>query len=89
MATLHLVNKAAALQSCLRVAAADDVILLLEDGVYAAVGEHAPERTTHALEVDVTARGLHGRLAPQIVVTSDAGFVALVEAHHPVVTWRS
>jgi tRNA 2-thiouridine synthesizing protein B len=89
MAALHLVNKASALQACLRVADSEDAILLLEDGVYAAASGVAIERTLHALEVDVAARGLQARLTGDVQLISDATFVALVERHQPIVTWRS
>lgn len=88
MAALHLVNKAAALQHCLSVAAAEDAVLLLEDGVYAAVAALAPPRPVYVLAVDVGARGLADRLGEQTRLASDADFVALVVAHQPVVTWR-
>lgn len=88
MAVLHLVNRAPALADCLARAAPEDAILLLENGVYGAVAGAAPDRPVHALSVDVTARGLEGRLGPAVTVIDDAGFVALVEAHTPVVTWR-
>jgi tRNA 2-thiouridine synthesizing protein B len=88
MATLHLVNKASALEHCLTAAAADDAILLLEDGVYAAVSVRAPKRQLYALKADVTARGLRERLSKHTRLVDDAGFVGLVEAHQPVVTWR-
>lgn len=88
MAALHLVNKAAALKPCLSVAEAEDAVLLLEDGVYGAVAAQAPPRPLHVLEPDVTARGLADRLGKQTTLASDADFVALVETHHPVVTWR-
>lgn len=88
MAVLHLVNRSAALPDCLRMAADDDAIVLIENGVYGAVAGAAPERPVHALAVDVAARGLRERLGPGVAVVDDAGFVALVEAHAPVVTWR-
>lgn len=88
MSALHLVNRTQALAACLAVAAEDDAVLLLQDGVYAGVPVLAPERPLHALEPDVHARGLDGRLSGHVEVVSDAGFVALVEAHQPVVTWR-
>jgi tRNA 2-thiouridine synthesizing protein B len=88
MPTLHLVNRAAALDACLAVAAEADAVLLLEDGVYAGTRELAPQRALHALEPDVQARGLTGRLAAQVTLVSDAQFVVLVEAHQPVVSWR-
>jgi sulfur relay protein TusB/DsrH len=88
MAALHLVNRADALPACLAVAAPDDAILLLEDGVYAATPAQAPDRTVHVLDVDVHARGLDTRLATHATRVSDADFVALVVDHQPVVTWR-
>lgn len=88
MAVLHLVNHAGALADCLRMATADDAVLLLENGVYAAVEGAAPARPLHALALDVTARGLDGRLASNVAVVDDAGFVVLVENHQPIVTWR-
>ena len=88
MAVLHLVNHASALADCLRVAAADDAILLLENGVYGAVEGTAPARPLHALAPDVAARGLEARLASTVDIVDDAGFVGLVETHRPVVTWR-
>lgn len=88
MTALHLVNKPAALQPCLTVAGADDAVLLLEDGVYAAVAALAPPRPVYVLEPDVTARGLTDRLGEQTKLASDADFVALVAAHQPVITWR-
>lgn len=88
MRTLHLVNHAAALDHCLALAGPEDAILLLENGVYAAVAGQAPDRRLHALEVDVRARGLCDRIVGHVDVIDDAGFVALVAAHKPVVTWR-
>lgn len=88
MAVLHLVNHAEALGDCLAVAAAEDAVLLLEDGVYAGVAALAPDRPVHALAPDVVARGLGDRLGGQVTVIDDAGFVSLVEAHQPIVTWR-
>jgi tRNA 2-thiouridine synthesizing protein B len=89
MAVLHLVNKARALEACLRVAGLEDAILLLEDGVYAAARGVAVDRLLHALEVDVAARGLHNRLQGEVQLISDDAFVALVERHQPIVTWRA
>ena len=88
MATLHLVNRVAALAACLEVAADHDAILLLEDGAYAATVASAPSRPLNVLEPDARARGLTRRLASHVVVVTDADFVKLVERHQPVVTWR-
>jgi len=88
MATLHLVNHADALDDCLALAGTEDAILLLENGVYAALPGQAPQRPLHALDVDLRARGIAARVAEHVAVISDADFVALVAAHQPVVTWR-
>lgn len=88
MATLHLINRSRALQACMAAAGDDDAVLLLEDGVYAGIAAAAPQRPLHALAADVQARGIAHRLDARVTVVDDAGFVALVEAHRPVVTWR-
>ncbi len=88
MPTLHLVARPEALTACLSVAAEDDAVLLLQDGVYGGMPVMAPERALLALEPDVRARGLTGRLSADVAVVTDAGLVALVETHQPVVTWR-
>lgn len=95
---LHTVNKSpfqnSALENCLRVAGAGDVILLLEDGVYAAVAgtarsfliEQALKRhAVFVIEADLKARGLD-KLIDNIRVASYADFVDLVE-QHPVHAW--
>lgn len=88
MPVLHLVNRPRALAACLAAVASDDTILLLEDGVYAATEALVPDRALFALAPDVQARGLASRLAAGVTLASDADFVALVERHQPVVSWR-
>ena len=88
MATLHLVNRARALAGCLELAAPEDAILLIEDGVYGAIAAAAPARQLYALAADVTARGLEKRLAHTVLLANDADFVALAVAHQPIVSWR-
>jgi tRNA 2-thiouridine synthesizing protein B len=95
---LHTINKSpfqnSALENCLRIARDGDVILLLEDGVYATVAgtvkssliEQALKRhMVYALEADLKARGL-GNLVKDIRVASYGDFVDLVEKH-PVHAW--
>lgn len=95
---LHTVNKSpfqnSSLENCLRVARQGDVILLLEDGVYAASAgtakspliEQAVKRhTVYAIEADLKARGLVN-LVKQVRVASYGDFVDLVE-QHPVHAW--
>ncbi|RLC62181.1 MAG: sulfurtransferase complex subunit TusB [Chloroflexi bacterium] len=95
---LYTVNKSPLmfgnLRSLLRIAPADEPILLYEDGVYAAVSGTASEELirkalerhpVYALRADLEARGLTN-LVEGIKVTDYDGFVELVEQHH-VVPW--
>jgi len=95
---LHTINKSpfqnSALENCLRLARNGDVILLLEDGVYAAaVGtvkssliEQAVRRhAVYAIEADLKARGLD-KLVKEVRIAGYGDFVNLVEKH-PVHAW--
>ena len=95
---LHTINKSpfqnSALENCLRLARDGDVILLLEDGVYAAAPrtvkssliEQAVRRhAVFAIEADLKARGLD-KLIKQVRIASYGDFVDLVEKH-PVHAW--
>jgi len=95
---LHTINKSpfqnSALENCLRLARNGDVILLLEDGVYAAaVGtvkssliEQAVRRhAVYAIEADLKARGLD-KLIKEVRIAGYGDFVDLVEKH-PVHAW--
>lgn len=93
---LHTVNKAPdnnCLSSCLRVAAKDDAILLIEDGVYAAVINTAKvpdelfRHKVYALEADIKARGLNGKIAAEAELVDYQGFVTLVEKFDTVQSW--
>lgn len=96
MATLHLIDKSPArsdgLAACLRVLAADDVLLLIEDGVYAAVANSTAAATLaghpcHALAADVAARGLQRRLTRDVRVIDESGFVDLAVHCDRVMSW--
>lgn len=102
MSTLHLVftspTAGTALADCVRVAANGDALLLLQDGVHAAVAHAvAPAAmlreaaangvSLQALAADVAARGLSGRLHPGVSTVDDDGFVALTESHERCVSW--
>lgn len=95
---LHTVNKSPfqnnSLENCLRLLQQDDVILLLEDGVYAAAAGTAKssliervvkQHRVYAIEADLKARGL-GRLIQGVQVAGYGDFVDLVE-RHPVHAW--
>ena len=101
MATLHTVNKSpferSSLATCLRVATDGASLLLLEDGVYAALGEgrHADavkdalgRVSVYVLAPDLAARGLADRaLIDGLRLVDDVGFVRLVTQHERVVAW--
>lgn len=89
---LHTVNKSpfqnGTLEGCLRYFLPGDILLLLEDGVYAAAAGTAKsalvetvlkrDHEVYAIRADIKARGVD-RLIPGIKVTDYAGFVDLVD----------
>ncbi|SDG65655.1 sulfurtransferase complex subunit TusB [Roseospirillum parvum] len=101
MPALHTVNKSPferdALTACLARAAEGSTILLIEDGVTAALAgtRHAPTLTAAAgrfslavLGPDLAARGLAGRpLVPGVKVVDYDGFVDLAADSSTVVSW--
>ena len=98
---LHLINKSPfdrnALASCLRLAKAGSSVLLLEDGVYGAMGNTAHTQavidrmgdlTFYVLGPDVSARGLDDKpLIDGINVVDYNGFVDLVVEHEVAQSW--
>jgi tRNA 2-thiouridine synthesizing protein B len=96
---LHLVNQspqqAQALHLCLRFATSDDIVLLLEDGVTAAVSGSAgatllqtsPCRRIVAVQADVASRGGADRLAPGVQLIGYDEFVALCCECDKVQSW--
>ncbi|MDB6062104.1 MAG: sulfur relay protein DsrH [Verrucomicrobiaceae bacterium] len=95
---LHIVNKSSygnrALDECLRFCSNDSAILLIEDGVYAALAnsESAAQLIAHcnnvyALIPDIAARGLTGRIADAIVAIDYADFVQLCCEHTTIQSW--
>jgi len=98
---LHLINKSPferqALDSCLRVAKPGSAILLIEDGVYAALAKaaHAEKIISrmvdfsfYVLGPDVAARGLSDKsLIEGIDVVDYEGFVDMVAEHDVTQSW--
>lgn len=95
---LHTVNKSPyasdALESCLRVASQEDTVLLIEDGVYAALNGgkftsllRQSAATFLVLAADVAARGLEGALMDSIDTVNYTGFVRLTASHQHVISW--
>jgi tRNA 2-thiouridine synthesizing protein B len=98
---LHLINKSPternSLDSCFRLAKPGGAILLIEDGVYAAVAkaDHAEkissrmnEYSFFVLGPDIAARGLSDiPLIDGITVVDYDGFVDLVTEHDVTQSW--
>ena len=98
---LHTVNKSPfernTLSSCLRLAKPGSAVLLIEDGVYAAmpgtaisdsIAERMGELSFYALGPDVAARGLGDLpLIEGIRVVDYDGFVDLVAEHDATQAW--
>ena len=98
---LHIVNKSpferTALDSCLRLAHVGSSILLIEDGVYAAMGnavhakkviERMEDFTFYTLGPDIAARGLGDvPLIEGLTIVDYEGFVDLVVEHAATQSW--
>ena len=100
MSTLHIVAastaNSTALARCLQVAAPGDALLLIGNGVYCAIAADFPRHQTRgkeitwfALAADLEQRAIDERLPDSVQRIDDAGFVDLVVAHQPVVSWSS
>ena len=97
---LHTVNKSPfdhnTLETCLRFARQGSAVLLIEDGVYAALRETAVSKqvqdalkrvSIYALKSDLEARGMQNRLMDGIQLVDYGGFVDLVVEHNSVQSW--
>ena len=97
---LHIVNKSHtqtnSLQSCLRLAKPGHALLLIEDAVYAATAAGADSAgmadalarlKVYALQPDVDARGMAGKLVDGVKAIDYAGFVDLVAEHPNNQSW--
>ena len=81
---LHTINKPSALALCEHLIADDDLVVLIEEGVYLASGS-LPGRCC-ALEVDVLARGLGGSVGDTRLIDYDT-FVELCTEADKVCAW--
>ena len=97
---LHIVNKSHtqtnALQSCLRLAKPGHALMLIEDAVYAATAAGAASAgmadamarlKIYALQPDIDARGMAGKLVDGVTAIDYAGFVDLVAEHPNNQSW--
>lgn len=101
MAMLHTVNKSPfeknSLDSCMRLAKAGSSVLLIEDGVVAAmkgtkhskdVADAMANVSFYVLGPDLKARGLSaGNVVDGIKVVDYSGFVDLATEHESVQAW--
>lgn len=101
MGPLHTVNKSPfasnALASCLAHVTEEGAVLLIEDGVYAALAsgafaprlqEAAARHAVYALGPDLAARGFaEAPLVDGVKVVDHEGFVDLAASHSTVLTW--
>jgi tRNA 2-thiouridine synthesizing protein B len=101
MSILHTVNKSPfernSLDSCLKFAQEGDAVLLIEDGVYAALGGSSAEARVkesldrvkfYVLGPDLKARGFSAERAIDGIGFVDyAGFVDLAAEHGKVQAW--
>lgn len=91
---LHIINQPSELNSCLRLAAATDDILLIENGVLAAIANTASaELISHAsrqffvLKPDSEARGLTSKILSTVTLIDYEGFVDLTLRHKTIQSW--
>lgn len=101
MSTLHTINKSPfdrnSFASCMRVISDGDVILFIEDGVYAAtagtsfsdaVKAATNSHTVYVLGPDLSARGMsNDGIVEGINVVDYEGFVDLVVEHDKTNSW--
>ena len=101
MAILHTVNKSpfekSSLETCLGYALEGSTVLLIEDGVYAAIDGGAAAAAVReamqrvrvcVLDPDVRARGIAGeKLIDGVARVDYDGFVDLVVEHDKVQSW--
>ena len=91
--TLHILSKSPqhnAYKSCLEHIAPHDVVMLINDGVYALKAANAQllglmeEKRLFALQQDAVTRGV---TAPAEQLIDEAGFVSLTCQHTPSQSW--
>ena len=91
MSILHTLNKAELLPLGRRAMQSGDSLVLIENGVYLAVTSQDPpwpeQVQVYALESDLSARGLAGRIQPGIKVLSMSSLVSLCCNHDRVINW--
>ncbi|GHD29871.1 sulfurtransferase complex subunit TusB [Parahalioglobus pacificus] len=92
--TLSTMPSSDAARRCVEVASTNDALILLGEGVYAAMAGDTENAlatkapcTVFALLQDVKAAGIEQRLSPGVEVIDFAGFVALTEQYSKQQAW--
>jgi len=86
VATLHLLSNPRAAASCLQVAAGDDAVLFLGDGVFALTARRKSAVRVGVLRDDAVSRGV--ALPDHVRPMSQADFVDWVVQFETSATWR-
>ncbi|MFY0677022.1 MAG: sulfurtransferase complex subunit TusB [Neptuniibacter sp.] len=93
---LHILNQApdktSVIQDMLIALSPEDAIILIEDGVIAALqppfnGQSETDTPVFALKADLLARGLTERLSKTITIIDDAEFVELCCKYSKTISW--
>ena len=97
---LHIINKSpfqtSTLDTCLRMAQPGNALLLIEDGIYAATQGSAAEASmrkacttlkVYALQADMDARGVTGKLMDGVTLVDYGGFVDLTVQYSTSHSW--
>lgn len=97
MSILHIVNKSpfthSTLQSCLAVCSNQDAVLLMEDGVYAALQTSELHSLTiqglkvYVLSCDAEARAISQKISSSFQLINYEKFVQLTITHNCVQSW--
>ncbi len=96
--TLHIINQSpydsTCVKDCLSVLEISDVVVLIENGAYAAIAESPSmlELQTHCRSIftidhDVQARGLTDKIAASCTTINYNKFVDLCAANVPIQSW--
>ena len=89
--SLHLVFSQNGLSACLQRRRPADPVLMLGDGVYACqqwLHEQLPSDLAFVLAADAATRGIGDEQRGDITAVDYTEFVALTEAHSPIVSWK-
>ena len=89
---LHVIKSTQSLKLVTALDASQDVILLVEDAIYAAVPDHKLHKileniNVYVLDADVIARGCTKKVGKALKMIGYDGFVDLTEQHSSVITW--